>query len=64
MACQQAYLQALKNLGVVGFRIDAAKHLSPEHIAKVWTEDICEGVKIFGEIITDGGEGKAEYEVF
>ncbi|MFH0258684.1 alpha-amylase family glycosyl hydrolase [Vibrio rumoiensis] len=64
IAHQQAYLKALKNLGVAGFRIDAAKHLSPEHIAKVWTDEICEDVKIFGEIITDGGEGKTEYEVF
>lgn len=64
VAQQQAYLQALKNLGVKGFRIDAAKHLSPTHIEKVWTKEICQGVKIFGEIITDGGAGKAEYEIF
>ncbi|WP_105901616.1 alpha-amylase family glycosyl hydrolase [Vibrio gangliei] len=64
VAQQQSYIQAMKTLGVTGFRIDAAKHLSPDHIAKVWTDDICQGVKIFSEIITDGGEGKTEYEVF
>nr|WP_233282249.1 alpha-amylase family glycosyl hydrolase [Vibrio algicola] len=61
---QQSYIKALKALGVNGFRIDAAKHLSAAHIEKVWTEDICADVRIFGEIITDGGVGKAEYETF
>lgn len=61
---QQSYLLALKELGVKGFRIDAAKHLSANHIQKVWTDQVCQGVKIFGEIITDGGVGKAEYETF
>lgn len=64
IAQQQAYIQALKQLGVNGFRIDAAKHLSPQHIAKVWTDELCQNVKVFGEIITDGGEGKMEYEIF
>lgn len=64
VANQQAYLKALKNLGVTGFRIDAAKHMSIEHLCKVWTKEIMEGVHIFGEIITDGGATKEEYELF
>lgn len=61
---QQAYLKALKELGVKGFRIDAAKHLSLEHLAKVWTEEIVHDVHIFGEIITDGGATEEEYQLF
>ncbi|MGV2987728.1 alpha-amylase family glycosyl hydrolase [Vibrio sp. E150_011] len=61
---QQAYLRAMKNLGVRGYRIDAAKHLSLEHIQAVFTQDITEGMHVFGEIITDGGATKEEYELF
>lgn len=61
---QQDYLKALKKLGVKGFRIDAAKHLTLEHLAKVWTDDIVHDVHIFGEIITDGGATEDEYELF
>ncbi|MDB1125888.1 alpha-amylase family protein [Vibrio algarum] len=61
---QQAYLKALKKMGVAGFRIDAAKHMTLEHLCKVWTEEIMQDVHIFGEIITDGGATKEEYEIF
>ncbi|MFA0083901.1 alpha-amylase family protein [Vibrio breoganii] len=61
---QQAYLLAMKAMGVKGFRIDAAKHISIEQLRKVWTKEITEGVHIFGEIITDGGATKQEYELF
>ncbi|MFB9136547.1 alpha-amylase family protein [Vibrio olivae] len=61
---QRQYLTALKQLGVKGFRIDAAKHMKLEHLKKVWTEDIVSDVHIFGEIITDGGATRAEYELF
>ncbi|WP_429769008.1 alpha-amylase family protein [Vibrio kagoshimensis] len=64
VAQQRAYLKALKKIGVKGFRIDAAKHMSLSHLRKVWTEDICSDIHIFGEIITDGGATKAEYETF
>lgn len=64
VASQQAYLKALKKIGVQGFRIDAAKHMTLEHLRKVWTKEIMEGVHIFGEIITDGGATKEEYELF
>lgn len=61
---QQAYLRALKELGVKGFRIDAAKHMSIEHLKKVWVDDITQDMHIFGEIITDGGATKEEYQIF
>jgi len=61
---QQAYLIALKLLGITGFRIDAAKHMTLEHIQQVCDENISKGTHIFGEIITDGGATKEEYEVF
>ncbi|MGF1703322.1 alpha-amylase [Photobacterium makurazakiensis] len=61
---QQQYLIALKQLGVNGFRIDAAKHLTLEHIQQVWDEEISAGTHIFGEIITDGGASKEEYNLF
>ncbi|MFV0449182.1 MAG: alpha-amylase family protein [Vibrio sp.] len=64
VAMQQAYLKALKSLGVKGFRIDAAKHMTIEHLKKVWTDEITKDVHIFGEIITDGGATKEEYQLF
>lgn len=51
IAMQRAYLQALKELGVEGFRIDAAKHMHIEHIQQVFTPDITKGLFVFGEII-------------
>lgn len=64
IAQQQAYLLAMKDLGVRGYRIDAAKHLTLEHIKKVFTDEITEGMHVFGEIITDGGATEEEYELF
>ncbi|MGR5237128.1 alpha-amylase family protein [Vibrio alfacsensis] len=61
---QRAYLSALKAIGVKGFRIDAAKHMTLEHLKRVWTEDITHDIHIFGEIITDGGATEEEYELF
>ncbi|MEJ2766186.1 alpha-amylase family glycosyl hydrolase [Photobacterium sp. MCCC 1A19761] len=61
---QQQYLRALKAIGVSGFRIDAAKHMTLEHLKQVWEPDIATGVHIFGEIITDGGASREEYELF
>ncbi|ELA7882473.1 alpha-amylase family protein [Vibrio parahaemolyticus] len=61
---QRAYLKALKAIGVKGFRIDAAKHMTLEHLKRVWTDDITQDVHIFGEIITDGGATEEEYQLF
>ncbi|AJR06082.1 alpha-amylase [Photobacterium gaetbulicola Gung47] len=61
---QKCYINSLKQLGIKGFRIDAAKHLTLEHIQLVWDKHISADVHIFGEIITDGGATKEEYELF
>ena len=61
---QKNYINSLKQLGIKGFRIDAAKHLTLEHIQLVWDKDVSAGVHIFGEIITDGGATREEYELF
>ncbi len=61
---QRAYLKALKEIGVKGFRIDAAKHMTLEHLKLVWSDDITQDVHIFGEIITDGGATVEEYQLF
>lgn len=47
---QQAIL-SLKKIGIKGLRIDAAKHLKSEMISKIFTEEVCRGLYIFGEII-------------
>ncbi|WP_430472254.1 alpha-amylase family glycosyl hydrolase [Vibrio misgurnus] len=61
---QKNYLLALKQMGVKGFRIDAAKHMTLEHIKQVWSDAITDGMHIFGEIITAGGATEQEYEIF
>lgn len=61
---QRQYLQALKALGVTGFRVDAAKHMPVSHINAVFTPAIKSGVHVFGEIITSGGAGNPEYDRF
>jgi len=61
---QQAYLQALKGLGITGFRVDAAKHMSSYHINQVFNASIRSGVHVFGEIITSGGAGDGSYDNF
>ncbi|WP_448216937.1 alpha-amylase family protein [Endozoicomonas sp. 2B-B] len=61
---QQNYLRSLRDMGVKGFRIDAAKHIPLEHVNQVITADIRHGMHIFGEIITSGGEGSPEYDRF
>lgn len=61
---QRQYLRALKELGIKGFRIDAAKHISLPQLLDVWQPDITQDTHIFGEIITDGGATKEEYQLF
>ncbi|MCF7908599.1 MAG: alpha-amylase [Candidatus Omnitrophica bacterium] len=53
ISAQKEYLRALKKIGADGFRIDAAKHMSIEHIKKVFTEEITRGLYIFAEIIPE-----------
>lgn len=61
---QRAYLQALKGLGVTGLRIDAAKHMTFEHMNQVLDAGIRNGVHVFGEVITTGGAGSGDYDGF
>lgn len=61
---QRSYLQALKNMGVTGFRIDAAKHMTLWHINQIFTQDIINNMHIFGELITTGGASSADYQSF
>ena len=61
---QRAYLRALRELGVAGFRVDAAKHMDEAHINAVFTPEIRDGALVYGEIITGGGEGNNEYRLY
>lgn len=61
---QQTYLKSLKAMGVRGFRVDAAKHMSSEQINRVFTPEITQGMHVFGEIITQGGAGTFDHDVF
>lgn len=61
---QKAYLNALKTIGVKGFRVDAAKHMTQYHLNAVFTSDIKNGVHVIGEIITSGGAGNSSYDNF
>lgn len=61
---QQKYIQSLKDLGVKGFRIDAAKHMPVSHINDVFTEELLEDSFVFGEVITYGGVDTWEYRAF
>jgi len=61
---QQLYLKALKQIGITGFRVDAAKHMSNYHINTVFSDDIKSNMHIFGEIITSSGSGDGSYDSF
>lgn len=61
---QKSYLKALKQIGVSGFRVDAAKHMSNYHINSVFTDEITKNMHIFGEIITSSGAGDDSYDNF
>lgn len=50
-----AYLEDLLSLGVAGFRIDAAKHMTAEDVAAV-VAPLPEGTRILSEVIRGGGE--------
>ncbi|MGY0216003.1 alpha-amylase family glycosyl hydrolase [Endozoicomonadaceae bacterium StTr2] len=61
---QREYLRQLKQLGVQGFRIDAAKHMEIYHLNQVFTAEIKSGMHVFGDIITDGGIGSEDVRCF
>ncbi len=64
VAAQRSYLLALKAIGVDGFRIDAAKHMTFKHLARVFDREVMADSLVFGEIITASGVGHVEYQGF
>lgn len=58
------YVRALFDLGVKGFRIDAAKHMPVGAIRYFVPDDIAQRTHVFGEIITWGGRGDEEYGLY
>ena len=61
---RQQYVQSLYDLGVRGFRIDAAKHMPNGAIRYFIPEKIAKNAVVFAEIITHGGVGDREYSLF
>jgi alpha-amylase len=61
---QQAYLAALKAMGIKGFRIDAVKHMSLGQVNAIFSPTLLSGMHVFGEVITGGGAGNNDYEQF
>ena len=61
---QRNYLSALKTMGVKGFRVDAAKHMTAYHINQIFTSTIKTNMYVFGEIITGGGAGNTDSDRF
>ncbi|WP_440904439.1 carbohydrate-binding module family 20 domain-containing protein [Catenovulum sp. SX2] len=58
---QIAYLEALKALGVDGFRIDAVKHMKWEHLNWVFNSDVLDGIHVFSEIISHSSADDSTY---
>lgn len=61
---RRRYIQALFDLGIRGFRIDAAKHMPIETIRAFVPERVWRRSPIIAEIITGGGVGDGEYHQF
>ncbi|OAN10849.1 alpha-amylase [Photobacterium jeanii] len=61
---QRQYLKALKAMGIKGFRIDAVKHMSQYQIDQIFTNEITQGMHVFGEVITSGGKGNSSFDKF
>jgi alpha-amylase len=61
---QRQYVAALIALGADGFRLDAAKHMTLAHVSAVFDPALIGSRPVFGEIITGGGRGNTEYEIF
>lgn len=61
---QRLYLEALKQLGVSGFRIDATKHMTGKQIARIFTPEIVANTFVYGEVITGSGLGDPEYQLY
>ena len=63
-AQRKRYLQALHDLGVRGFRLDAAKHMPTAAIQAFVPETVARTSHVFAEIITSGGTTASDYQQF
>ena len=61
---RRQYLQALYDLGVRGFRLDAAKHMPNGAIQSFVPQQVANNSHIFAEIITSGGATSDDYQKF
>ena len=61
---RRQYVQALYDLGVRGFRLDAAKHMPSGAIQYFVPDPIAANAQIFAEIITTGGTEDTQYRLF
>ncbi|MBM5816628.1 MAG: alpha-amylase [Cyanobacteria bacterium K_Offshore_surface_m2_239] len=61
---RKRYIQALYDLGVRGFRLDAAKHMPTAAIRAFVPETVARNSHIFAEIITSGGTTATDYQQF
>lgn len=61
---RRQYVQALYDLGVRGFRLDAAKHMPIAAIRSFVPEAVANTSHIFAEIITSGGATADDYKAF
>lgn len=61
---RRQYIQALYDLGVRGFRIDAAKHMPTGAIRFFVPEAIAKNSHVFAEIITSAGTTATDYQQF
>lgn len=61
---RKQYIQALYDLGVRGFRLDAAKHMPNKAIRSFVSEKVATTAQVFAEIITSGGTTDEHYKRF
>ncbi|MBC1260593.1 alpha-amylase [Synechococcus sp. BSF8S] len=61
---RKRYVQALYDLGIRGFRIDAAKHMPNGAIRSFVPEEVARNSHVFAEIITSGGATSSDYQQY
>jgi alpha-amylase len=61
---QRIYIAVLNFYGVEGYRVDAAKHMTNEHLLAVFSPDLIGNRRLYAEIITGGGAGSTDYDRF
>ena len=61
---RRQYIEALYDMGVRGFRIDAAKHMPNGVIRYIVPDLVAKNSQIFAETITSGGTNSQDYKLF